>query len=91
SFTTPSVAAARSSAAWALLFVVLLCAAAPAYAAFARWTLVELVASGITPDNLPDKAAWLMRWASVEPGLVEICGKPAIDATTIIVACAERG
>lgn len=90
-FTTPSVAAARSSAAWALLFVVLLCAAAPAYAAFARWTLVEIVASGLTPDNLPVKAAWLMRWASIEPSLVQVCGRPAIDAAAIIVACAERG
>lgn len=91
SFTTPSVGAARFSAAWALLFVVLLCAAAPAYAAFARLALLELVASGLTPDNLPDKAAWMMRWASIDPNLVEICGRPAADATAIILACAERG
>ncbi|BCH32600.1 hypothetical protein MesoLjLc_45300 [Mesorhizobium sp. L-8-10] len=91
SFTTPSVSAARFSAAWALLFVLLICAAAPAYAAFARWALLELVASGLTPDNLPAKAAWLMRWASIDPSLVEICGNPATDAAAVVIACAERG
>ena len=47
-FTTPSVREARKSPwAWSLLFIFILYFTAPAYAAFAKWTMLDLVASGL--------------------------------------------
>src|SRR5690606_1668551 len=90
-FTTPSVREARSSVAWSLLFIFILYFTAPAYAAFAKWTMLELVQSGLTPDNIADKAAWMMNWAQADASLVQICGKPALDAAAIAAACTEAG
>ena len=55
-FTTPSVREARVSVAWSLLFIFILYFTAPAYAAFAKWTMLDLVASGLTPENIAEKA-----------------------------------
>ncbi|NGO52410.1 sodium:solute symporter family protein [Allomesorhizobium camelthorni] len=90
-FTTPSVREARVSVAWSLLFIFLLYFTAPAYAAFAKWTMLDLVASGLTPDNIAEKASWMMRWAAADNTLVQICGKAALDAASIAAACAEQG
>ncbi|MBA3448481.1 MAG: cation acetate symporter [Pseudaminobacter sp.] len=90
-FTTPSVREARVSVAWSLLFIFLLYFTAPAYAAFAKWTMLDLVASGLTPDNIADKAGWMLRWAAADNTLVQICGKAAIDVAAIAAACAEQG
>jgi cation/acetate symporter len=90
-FTTPSVREARVSVAWSLLFIFILYFTAPAYAAFAKWTMLDLVASGLTPDNIAEKAGWMMRWAAADNTLVQICGKAAVDAATIAAACAEQG
>ena len=90
-FTTPSVREARVSVAWSLLFIFILYFTAPAYAAFAKWTMLDLVASGLTPDNIAEKAGWMMRWAAADNTLVQICGKAAIDAAAIAAACAEQG
>jgi cation/acetate symporter len=90
-FTTPSVREARVSVAWSLLFIFLLYFTAPAYAAFAKWTMLDLVASGLTPDNIAEKASWMMRWAAADNTLVQICGKAAFDAASIAAACAEQG
>ncbi|MEP9390366.1 sodium:solute symporter family protein [Mesorhizobium sp. KR9-304] len=90
-FTTPSVREARVSVAWSLLFIFMLYFTAPAYAAFAKWTMLDLVASGLTPDNIAEKAGWMMRWAAADNTLVQICGKAAVDAATIAAACAEKG
>jgi cation/acetate symporter len=90
-FTTPSVREARVSVAWSLLFIFILYFTAPAYAAFAKWTMLDLVASGLTPDNIAEKAGWMMRWASADNTLVQICGKAAVDAAAIAAACAEQG
>lgn len=90
-FTTPSAREARSSVAWSLFFVFVLVGTAPAYAAFAKWTMLDLVASGLTPDTITEKAGWLMRWAAVDNSLVEICGKAAVDAMAVATACAEQG
>jgi cation/acetate symporter len=89
--TAPSVNTARSSVAWSLFFVLVLLITAPAFAAFTRWTTLDLVASGLTPDNIAQKAGWLLRWASSEGPSVIICGRPALDATAVAAACAERG
>ena len=90
-FTTPSVREARVSVAWSLLFIFILYFTAPAYAAFAKWTMLDLVASGLTPENIADKAGWMMRWAAADNTLVQICGKAAVDAAAIAAACAEAG
>ena len=90
-FTTPSVREARVSVAWSLLFIFILYFTAPAYAAFAKWTMLDLVASGLTPENIGDKAGWMMRWAQADGTLVQICGKAAVDAAAIAAACAEKG
>jgi cation/acetate symporter len=90
-FTTPSVREARVSVAWSLLFIFILYFTAPAYAAFAKWTMLDLVASGLTPDNIAEKAGWLMRWAQADGTLVQICGKAAVDAAAIAAACTEKG
>jgi cation/acetate symporter len=90
-FTTPSVREARVSVAWSLLFIFILYFTAPAYAAFAKWTMLDLVASGLTPDNIAEKAAWMMSWAQADGSLVQICGRAALDAATIAAACGEQG
>ena len=57
-YTTPSVREARSSVGWSLFFIFLLYFSAPAYAAFARWTvLTDLIGKKVT--ELP---AWVYRW-----------------------------
>jgi cation/acetate symporter len=90
-FTTPSVREARVSVAWSLLFIFILYFTAPAYAAFAKWTMLDLVASGLTPDNIAEKAGWMLRWAAADNALVQICGKAALDTAAITAACAEQG
>ena len=90
-FTTPSVREARVSVAWSLLFIFILYFTAPAYAAFAKWTMLDLVASGLTPENIADKASWMFRWAAADNSLVQICGKAAIDAAAVAAACGEAG
>ena len=90
-FTTPSVREARVSVAWSLLFIFILYFTAPAYAAFAKWTMLDLVASGLTPENIAEKAGWMMRWAAADNSLVQICGKAALDTAAIAAACAEKG
>jgi cation/acetate symporter len=57
-YTTPSVRQARSSVGWSLFFIFLLYFSAPAYAAFARWTvLTDVVGKKVT--ELPQ---WVYRW-----------------------------
>src|SRR5918995_684805 len=90
-FTTPSVREARVSVAWSLLFIFLLYFTAPAYAAFAKWTMLDLVASGLTPDNIAEKAGWMLNWAAADNTLVQICGKAATDVAAIAAACTEKG
>ncbi len=65
-YTTPSVKQARSSVGWSLFFIFLLYFSAPAYAAFAKWTvLTDVIGKKIT--ELP---AWISRWGD------NILGKP---------------
>ena len=67
-YTTPSVAEARSSVGWSLLFIVLLYLAAPALAVLVKYEIMsELV--GQRFDALP---AWLFQWARVDNALLSI-------------------
>ncbi|EXI74497.1 MAG: Acetate transporter ActP [Candidatus Accumulibacter sp. SK-11] len=71
-FTVPTVAAARSSAGWALVFIALLYTTAPAVAAMARYNLNATVTPGIKTNAdlyLPasnlvyeERPDWMKRW-----------------------------
>lgn len=63
-YTVKTVAAARWSAFWALLFIALLYLTAPATAAFARYYMIESV-HGRTAEELP---AWFRNWS--QTGLI---------------------
>jgi cation/acetate symporter len=68
-YTTPSVREARTSVGWSLFFIFLLYFTAPAYAAFARYTVYQnLVGSKIS--ELP---AWITLWKPA--GLFEVVDK----------------
>jgi cation/acetate symporter len=57
-YTTPSVKEARASVGWSLFFIFLLYFSAPAYAAFAKWTvLTDVIGKKVT--ELP---LWIYRW-----------------------------
>ena len=67
-YTTPSVAEARRSVGWALLFIVLLYISAPALAVMVKYqVLTELV--GTSFGSLPD---WIRRWSKLDPTLVSV-------------------
>lgn len=65
-YTTPSVAQARQSVFWSLLFIVILYVTAPAYAVFAKFEVLSNLA-GIPIAKLP---GWVAAWSKV--GLVSI-------------------
>ncbi|KQP13297.1 sodium:solute symporter [Pseudorhodoferax sp. Leaf267] len=67
-YTTSSVAQARSSVAWSLLFIAALYIAAPALAVLVKYeVLSELV--GKSFDALPP---WIAQWAQVDPSLISV-------------------
>ncbi len=67
-YTTPSVADARNSVGWALLFIVLLYLSAPALAVMVKYQVfTELV--GTSFGSLPD---WIARWSKLDPTLVSV-------------------
>ncbi|WP_291981192.1 sodium:solute symporter family protein [Candidatus Accumulibacter sp. ACC005] len=72
-FTVPTVAAARSSAGWALIFIGLLYTTAPAVAAMAKTNLLRTITPGVVMGNADPYAAdsqlvyeerpdWMKRW-----------------------------
>ncbi len=65
-YTTPTVAQARQSVFWSLLFISILYVTAPAYAVFAKFEVLSHLA-GIPIAKLP---GWVAAWAKV--GLVSI-------------------
>ncbi|MCA1938818.1 MAG: cation acetate symporter [Dechloromonas sp.] len=65
-YTTPTVAQARQSVFWSLLFITILYVTAPAYAVFAKFEVLSNLA-GIPIAKLP---GWVAAWAKV--GLVSI-------------------
>ncbi len=64
-YTTPTVREARTSAAWALFFILLLYLTAPAYAAFGRYEMLNLVGKAFS-----EMPSWVEKWAKV--GLITI-------------------
>ena len=80
-FTTPSVRDARKSVAWSLFFIFLLYFSAPAYAAFSKLE----VYTNIIGRDLASIRPWLFTWG--ELGLIQICGKNAVNPEAILAAC----
>jgi cation/acetate symporter len=72
---------ARRSVAWGLVFVFLIVATAPAYAAFAHFLILRDVVDGPI-ENLPD---WIFTFGNL--GLVRICGVDAISVNAVLGAC----
>jgi len=66
-YTTPSVREARASVGWSLFFIFLLYFTAPAYAAFAKWTVLRDVI-GKKIAELPD---WVHKWGDTIDGVAE--------------------
>jgi cation/acetate symporter len=64
-YTTPSVKQARDSVGWSLFFIFLLYFTAPAYAAFAKWTVLKEVV-GKKIEELP---GWVGRWGDTIDGV----------------------
>ncbi|WP_415034126.1 sodium:solute symporter family protein [Azonexus sp.] len=60
-YTTPSVAQARQSVFWSLLFIGILYVTAPAYAVFAKFEVLSNLV-GIPIAKLP---GWVMAWAKI--------------------------
>jgi cation/acetate symporter len=71
-FTVPTVAAARSSAGWALVFIAILYTTAPAVAAMARYNLHATVNTAVTSHGdlfaeqsslvYDERPEWMKRW-----------------------------
>jgi cation/acetate symporter len=82
-FMAGPVRTARWSAVWALLFALALVTAAPALAAYAKLSVLKLVAERIDLAHLPE---WVFAYGRL--GLVEVCGAAATDTATVAKACA---
>jgi cation/acetate symporter len=96
-YTTPSVAATRSSVAWSLFFIALVYVSAPALATLVKFEVMNnLVGSSF--DALP---AWIGQWARVDPALLTVAdvngdrilqwGEIRLGADIIMLATPELG
>jgi cation/acetate symporter len=96
-YTTPSVAATRSSVAWSLFFIALVYVSAPALAALVKFEVMNnLVGSSF--DALPP---WIAQWAKVDPVLISVAdvngdrilqwGEIHLGADIIMLATPELG
>ena len=87
-FTTPTVREARKSVGWSLLFIFLLYFTAPAYAAFAKFNVMDMFvqAGGVLAYyQIP---AWMYRWGDIGGNvLISICGAPVTDQAAVMAAC----
>jgi cation/acetate symporter len=83
-FLATAVHTARCGAVFALLFATLLVTAAPAFAAYAKFSLLSLIGDRVSLADLP---TWLFSFGNL--GLVEICGHAATDTATVAQACSQ--
>ncbi len=67
-YTTTSVAQARQSVGWSLLFITLLYLAAPALAVLVKYEVLSHVV-GLPFDQLPQ---WIHRWSRLDSSLVSV-------------------
>ncbi len=96
-YTTTTVAEARSSVAWSMVFIGLLYVSAPALAVMVKFEVLQnLVGSSF--DNLPQ---WLNQWAKVDSTLLAVAdvngdrvlqlGELRLGADIVMLASAELG
>ncbi|MFG0274136.1 MAG: sodium:solute symporter family protein [Phycisphaerales bacterium] len=87
-YTVPRVSAARLSAGFALVFIVILYATAPAVAAFVRTNMLDAIAN--TP--VAEAPEWFTRWEATgliahddrnADGVIQYSGDPAVNELTI--------
>jgi cation/acetate symporter len=96
-YTVPSVRESRMSVGWALFFIFLLYFTAPAYAAFARWEILQNVVGGTvsvqqyngkpTPtitDTAGTNLEWAQKYASL--GLFTVRDLNALDQSSVTPA-----
>jgi cation/acetate symporter len=96
-YTTPTVAAARSSVAWSMFFIALVYLSAPALAVLVKFEVMNnLVGSSF--DALPP---WIAQWARVDGSLISVddvngdrilqWGEIRLGADMIMLATPELG
>lgn len=96
-YTTPGVAEARQSVAWALFFIVLLYLSVPALAVLVKFEVMQVLV-GSPFDALPN---WIVQWAKVDPSLISVSdvngdglvqfGEIRLGADIIMLATPEIG
>jgi cation/acetate symporter len=96
-YTTASVAEARRSVGWALVFISLLYVSAPALAVLVKFEVMQGL-TGISHDALP---AWIVQWARVDAALISVrdingdgvvqFGEVQLGADIIMLATPEIG
>ncbi len=89
-YTVPRVAAARSSAGWALLFIAILYTTAPAVAAFARTNLLTTVSEVPYADVPPWFTNWeetgLISWSDANgDGLIQYVGEASQEQNELTI------
>jgi cation/acetate symporter len=97
SYTTPSVAAARRSVCWTLLFILLLYMLTPALAILVKYVVYTHVV-GARFSELPD---WIAAWSTISPSLMDVVdvngdgivqlGEIHMGADVIVLALPEIG
>ncbi|WP_459617318.1 sodium:solute symporter family protein [Bordetella sp. 2513F-2] len=97
SYTTPSVADARRSVGWTLLFILLLYFTAPALALLVKYEVYAQVV-GSSFFNLP---GWVHAWSAVDPNLLDVAdinrdgivqlGEISLGADVVVLAMPEIG
>ena len=67
-YTTPTVAEARTSVAWSLVFISVLYLSAPALAVLVKYEIL----SHLVGQNFESLPPWMAQWAKVDPSLLSI-------------------
>jgi cation/acetate symporter len=96
-YTTPTVAEARYSVAWALFFIALLYLSVPALAVLVKYEVM----SGLVGSSFENLPGWIVQWAKVDPSLISVSdingdrtvqfGEIRLGADIIMLATPEIG
>ena len=85
--TIKSPSNARFGGNWAMLFLLIVLCAAPAYAAYITLEIYNSMI-GLPIGELPQQAPWMFSRGLFEgEALATICGQEVVDMDTIILAC----
>ena len=85
--TANNASNARYSGNWAMVFLIVILCAAPAYAAYITLEIYNSMI-GLPIRELPEQAPWLFSLGLIgDQPLASICGVEAIDFATVLAAC----